>query len=145
MLPIGHSIDCRRCFFSFHGEIVCMACATGYGLEVPRGAKAVDRARLIKRFRLESTRIDGKIRCKMHTEIEPTDSFVPIDSRSLELDVVIDDIPDLPNQVLGFPVEGIPCPHCSETALKFYFDDPDTCPSCGADALRKSLIWGSFV
>jgi hypothetical protein len=138
MLPIGHSISCRRCLFQFDGDIVCMRCATGYGVEIPAEPTAGQRARLMKRYRLEMTRVNGKIHCKANKTNEPTDVFVTMDCRTFESH-------GFSKEVLGFPVEALSCPHCSEAALKFYLDDPDTCPSCGAVALHKYVIWGSFV
>ncbi len=111
-----------------------MACATGFKLDLPAQPEMGQQVRLIDVYRLEKQRISGKIRCIAIRPNEPTDVLVTIDSRLVESQ-------GFSREVLGFPVEDLSCPHCSEVALKYYFEDPDTCPSCGNHSLRRGVIW----
>lgn len=115
-----------------------MNCATGFKLQMPPEPAAGKQAQLIDGFRLEKQRVDGKIRVTALRPNQPTGVFVTIDSRLFESH-------GMTREVLGFPVEDLACPHCFQAALKSYFDDPDTCPSCGNRSLHRGVIWVSIV
>ena len=139
MLPIKHVISCKRCPYSFQGDIVCMNCDTGYAIQMPPEiVEEQQHARLIKIYRMETERIKSKIRCKMHNLNQLTEVVVPFETETTE---------NYGHKIetYRFLMDNLQCPDCSEQMLKYDFDEPDTCPSCGKNALSKSLIWGSFV
>lgn len=132
------SIRCHKCLFGFRGDIVCMACATGYALDYGECRPSIgQRVRLVQVFRLESRRgFSGRICETMITDRVPTDACVTIvgDGKFIEIDGV-------QHEGLHVPTAEISCPRCLEQQLKFDLARPDRCPHCG----RLQLYAGGLL
>ena len=107
--------------------MVCMNCATGYSLDMDH-PEIGDRLDILQVFRMETQHVDGKLQCSMNTETHHTGRYVTVRGSGEFIDGT---------ELSCFPVEGIPCPYCSQTQLQFTFADPDRCPQCGEQSLRS--------
>ncbi len=117
-----------------------MNCATGFAIGFPAGRHpSVGQVLpLTQVFRMTTSRINGKIRCKAFTETVPSELTVTVATRTV-------DFQGQTHELLDYPLNDLACPRCKEKKLRFYLADPDTCPSCGAVALHKHVTLGPLL
>ena len=84
-------------------------------------------------FHMTTSRIKGKIRCKMFTDEEATDLTITVASKTIELDGET-------YMALHFPTDDLTCPRCQERQMRYYLAKPDLCPQCHKRGLQKHVV-----
>ena len=133
-------ISCKYCLFRFDGDIVCMNCATGYKIKFDPGHHpgVGQTFPIVKMYHMTTSRIDGKIRCKVFTDEETTDLTITVAAKLI-------DFGGETHTGLHYPTDELTCPRCEQRRMQFYLEKPDVCPQCHKRGLHKHVTFGPIL
>jgi len=150
VIAMGSMISCDngRCVYGFEGAVVCLNCGVGFDVEWRTDVTAGQLLQLLRIYKMETERLKGKIRVKIHKDKIPTDSFVEVISRKTQDvlgigDEIFDQLLErdlFESQMLVLDTMGTPCPYCFAQQLKTKLNGDEPCPECNSPTLHRSLV-----